>query len=49
MNHIKKDMPHTNISINIKTKDKMKKLGSFGDSYDKIINRLIDEHERNKR
>lgn len=39
-------MPHTNISINVRTKEKLKKLGVYGDSMDKIINRLIEFYEK---
>lgn len=40
-----KDMPFTNISLNVKTVERLKKIGKFGESYDKLINRLIDEHK----
>ena len=35
-------MTSTNISINVKTKSRLDSIGQYKDSYDKIINRLID-------
>jgi len=42
----KVNMAHTNISINVKTKKRLDTLGTYKDSYDKIINRLIDSYEK---
>jgi hypothetical protein len=36
------------LSIAYRTQIRLKKLGNFGDSYDIIINRLMDEHEAKK-
>ena len=33
------------LSIAYRTQLRLKKLGGFGDSYDRIINFLVDEHE----
>jgi len=33
------------IKVKITTADKLKALGRMGDSYDDVINLLIDEHE----
>jgi hypothetical protein len=34
------------LSIAYRTQLRLKKLGGFGDSYDRIINFLVDEHEK---
>lgn len=34
----------TTISLNEKTRDRLKKLGNKGDTYDDIVERLIDEY-----
>jgi len=34
----------TSVSIEKETMERLKQLGKKGDSYDEIINRLIDEH-----
>lgn len=36
------NMSFETLSVNSKTKERLNKLGQFKDSYDKIINRLID-------
>jgi len=46
MTDIKTVVSSTNISVNVKTKEKLKKLCKYGDSMDKIINKLIEEHEK---
>ena len=38
---------YINIRIRKSTRDKLKKLGRKGDTYDDIINRLIDEFHKN--
>jgi len=35
-------MGYTNIRLRTETRDRLKKIGFKGDSYDDIINRLID-------
>jgi uncharacterized protein (UPF0371 family) len=41
---MKKD--ETMIRIKRKTIERLRELGKYGDSYDRIINRLIDEREK---
>ena len=38
----KKVKDWTQIPIKIKTRDKIRKLGSKGDTYDKILNKLME-------
>jgi len=40
-----KRMTHTNISINVITKARLKRLGGTGDSFDKVINKLAQYWE----
>lgn len=42
------DMPQTTIRINTTTRDRLVELGKKNESYDTIINKLIDEHEQNE-
>jgi len=39
-------MQKTTISIEMVTKDRLKDIGKKGETYDEIINRLVDEHNR---
>ena len=39
----------TTIQIRKSTQQKLKTVGTMRDTYDSLINRLIDEHERLKR
>lgn len=43
------EMPQTTIRINTSTRDRLVELGKKNESYDTIINKLIDEHEQNKK
>lgn len=36
----------TTIRINVETREELKHLGTIGDDYDLVINRLIREHNR---
>ena len=38
-------MEKTNIQVTIETRDKLKSLGQMDDTYDKIINRLLDVND----
>lgn len=40
------DMPKATLKIEESTRDRLKKLGTMEDTYDTVINRLIDEHEQ---
>lgn len=42
------DMPFTNISVNVKTLERLKKNMKYGDSMNSFLNKLLDEHERKK-
>jgi hypothetical protein len=33
----------TSLTVSYRTRDKLKSVGKFGESYDSLINRLIDE------
>lgn len=37
-------MPRTTISLDTKTRDRLKSLGRKGETYDALLNRLIDHH-----
>lgn len=37
---------YTNIRLSKKTVQRLKNIGKKGETYDDIINRLIDEHEK---
>jgi len=41
-------MKHTRIPVSVEVREKLKKLGSKGDTYDKIIMRLIKFYEENR-
>lgn len=41
-------MQKTTISIEMITRDRLKDIGKKGESYDEIINRLIDESEKQR-
>lgn len=41
-------MQKTTIQIDKTTQEKLKKVGTMNDTYDSLINKLIDEHERLK-
>ena len=41
-------MEKTNIQVTIETRDKLKSLGQMDDTYDKIINRLLDVNDEQK-
>lgn len=38
-------MPTTNIRVDLKTRDRLAKLGKYGDSMDTILVRVIDYYE----
>jgi len=40
---------YSSIQLTEKTKDRLKKLGRMGDSYEKIINELVDYYENGKK
>ena len=42
-------MANTTIQIERRTQLKLKRVGTMGDTYDTVISRLIEEHERMKR
>lgn len=42
-------MAQTTIRINKSTRDRLVEIGKKSESYDVIINRLLDEHEKSKR
>ena len=37
---------NTSIAISQKTRERIKSLGEFGDSYDSVINRFMDAYEQ---
>ena len=39
-------MGTTTIKVKDATIDRLKALGKMGDSYDDVINKLLDEHEK---
>jgi hypothetical protein len=39
-------MTYTVVRLAIKTKDRLKRYGQFGESYDDLINRILDEIEK---
>ena len=39
------DMPKATLKIETSTRERLRLLGSMSDTFDSIINRLIDEHE----
>ena len=43
------EMPQTTIRINNSTRDRLVELGKKNESYDTIINKLIDFFEKNKK
>jgi len=45
METISEEMATTNIRIDLKTKDRLSALGKHGDSFNSIIERLLDERE----
>ena len=40
------DPEYTTLSIRKETKERLKSYGSFGESWDQLINRILDEIER---
>ncbi len=38
----------TTIQVKTKTRDKLRAIGSMGDDYNSVIEKLIQEHNRNK-
>ena len=42
-------MKQTTIQISKSTQEKLKEVGSMADTYDKLIQRLIQEHEKMKK
>ena len=42
------EMTTTNIRIDIKTKDRLSAHGRHGDSFNSIIERLLDENDKKK-
>lgn len=38
----------TTIQITKQTRDELRKIGTMGDDYNKVINKLIAEHNRNQ-
>jgi hypothetical protein len=43
------EMPQTSIKIQMSTRDRLVELGKKNESYDTIINKLIDSFEQNKK
>lgn len=41
-------MQQTTIMVEKPTQQKLKQIGNMNDTYDSVINRLIEEHERLK-
>lgn len=39
-------MPRTTISLDMETRDRLKSLGRKGETYDELVNRLIDHYLR---
>ena len=39
-------MTYTVVRLAIKTKERLKKYGQFGESYDDLINRILEEIEK---
>lgn len=39
-------MPRTTISLDAETRDRLKALGRKGETYDELVNRLIDHYLR---
>lgn len=39
-------MPRTTISLDTETRDRLKSLGRKGETYDELVNRLIDHYLR---
>lgn len=37
-------MPRTTISLDVETRDRLKELGNKGETYDDLVNRLIDHY-----
>lgn len=42
---IESAMPKTTVKIEMTTRDRLAQLGRKNDSFDAIINKLLDEHE----
>ena len=42
-------MKRTTIMVYQDTKDELAKLGLFGESYDHLLNRLIDDYQKRSR
>lgn len=42
-------MQKTTIQIEKMTQEKLKRVGTMNDTYDSVINKLIEEHERLKK
>lgn len=40
-------MAYTVIRLAMKTKERLKRYGQFGESYDDLFNRILDEVEKN--
>jgi hypothetical protein len=40
---------HTSIKITHETHERLETYGKFGDSFDDIINRVLDENDANKK
>ena len=38
------DMPDTTQRVSVENVDKVKKIGTMGDTFDSVLSRLIDEH-----
>ena len=43
------EMPVTSIKIQMKTRDRLVELGKKNESYDTIINKLIDHFEKDRK
>jgi hypothetical protein len=39
-------MTYTVVRLAVKTKERLKRYGQFGESYDDLINRILDEIEK---
>jgi len=43
------ELSKTTITVSIKTRDRLRKFGKFGERWDDLINHLLDEYEKSKK
>jgi hypothetical protein len=43
------EIPKTTITLNVTTRDRLRKMGKFGERWDDMINHLMDEYEKMKK